>query len=362
MRNGARVALWLAAAGAATLAVKQLRTRREANVADHVVLITGGSRGLGLLMAEEFAQQGCRIAICARDPDELERARLRLLSLTPHVLAVTCDVSREDAVARMVAEVEARFGRVDVLVNNAGIIQVGPVSAMTAQDFETIMAVNFFGAVYTTLAVLPGMRERGYGRLVTIDSIGGRVAAPHLLPYDASKFALRGFSEGLRAELAQDGITVTTVIPGLMRTGSPENALFKGRQAAEYTWFSIADSLPLLSMDARKAAQRIVKACRRGEAELTLTLRARLIGRLHDFSPSLTMSLFALINRVMPSGDGGTEGTARGMDLVSPLAPSWLTSWTTEAAKQTNQYGGRHEPSPAHAERIGLAPRERLKD
>lgn len=358
MRNVAKATFWLAVAGGAALAVRRLGARREVNLADHVVLITGGSRGLGLLMAEEFAHQGCRIAICARDPIELERARLRLLSLTPDVLAMPCDVSRQDQVDRLVAEVEARFGRIDVLVNNAGIIQVGPLSAMTAQDFETIMAVNFFGAVYATLAVLPGMRERGYGRLVTIDSIGGRVAAPHLLPYDTSKFALRGFSEGLRAELDQDGLTVTTVLPGLMRTGSPENALFKGRQAAEYTWFSIADSLPLLSMDARKAAQRIVQACRRGEAELTLTIRARLIGRLHDLSPSLTMSLFALANRFLPRDGGASQGAARGMDLVSPLAPSWLTHWTSEAAKQTNQFGGRHGPSPEHAERIGLAPRD----
>ncbi|MNR94182.1 putative ketoacyl reductase [compost metagenome] len=358
MKTLGKTAFWLTLAGGVALAATRLGAKREASLADHVVLITGGSRGLGLLMAEEFARQGARIAICARDTLELDRARQRLEAMGAEVLAIPCDVSRQDQVESMVAEVEERYGRIDVLVNNAGIIQVGPLATMTAQDFEAIMAVNFFGAVYTTLAVLPGMRQRGYGRLVNIDSIGGRVATPHLIPYDAAKFALRGFSEGIRAELAQDGISVTTVLPGLMRTGSPENALFKGRQAAEYTWFAIADSLPLFSMDANRAAERIVQACRRGEAEIVLTLRAKVIGLLHDLAPSFTMGLFSIANRFLPQPDGAGKVAARGMDLVSPLAPSWWTHWTSDAAKRTNQFGGGHVPHPEHAERMGLKPRD----
>jgi len=354
----ARTGSWLALAGGAYMALRWFEARREASLQDHVVLVTGGSRGLGLLMAEEFARQGGRLALCARDPEELARARQRLERMGAEVLAIPCDVSVREQVERMVAEVERHYGRIDVLVNNAGIIQVGPLETMTAEDFEQIMAINFFGAVYTTLAVLPGMRARRYGRLVTVDSIGGRVAVPHLVPYDASKFALRGFSEGLRPELAPHGITVTTVLPGLMRTGSPVNARFKGRKEWEFTWFSIADSLPLLSMDARKAAERIVLACRRGEAELTLTARARLVGLLHDLAPSLTMSLLTLANRFLPKADGAGSDAAPGMDLVSPLAPSWLTHWSHEPAKQNNQFGGRHRPDPEHAARIGLAPSE----
>ncbi len=354
MRALGRAGVWGLTAVGATLAIRMLRDRRRASLDDQVVLITGGSRGLGLLMAHAFAREGCRLAICARDPLELERARDALQRRGAEVLAVPCDVSRQDQVERMVAAVEEHYGRIDVLVNNAGIIQVGPLATMTAQDFEQIMAINFFGAVYTTLAVLPGMRRRGYGRLVTIDSIGGRVATPHLVPYDASKFALRGFSEGIRTELAQDGIGVTTVLPGLMRTGSPVNALFKGRKEAEFTWFAIADSLPLLSMDARKAAERIVLACRRGEAEITLTARARIIGLLHDLAPPVAMQLLTIANRYLPKADGADREAARGMDLVSPLAPSWLTHWSNEAAKQNNQFGGQHPPNPAHAERIGL--------
>src|SRR5262249_52903527 len=150
-------------------------------------------------------------------------------------------------VKHMVDAVWNHFGPIDVLINNAGVIEVGPLETMTLQDFEEAMRTHFWGPVYTTMAVLSEMRYRGGGRIVNISSIGGKVSVPHLVPYCASKFALCGLSEGLRAELAKDNILVTTVIPGLMRTGSPPNATFKGRHREEYAWFSISDALPVVS-------------------------------------------------------------------------------------------------------------------
>src|SRR5262249_17300153 len=163
-----------------------------------------------------------------------------------------CDVTNQDQVQAAVDAVLARWGRIDVLINNAGTISVGPAETMTAEDYEVAMRTHFWGPLYMTLAVLPGMRQRREGRIVNISSIGGKVSVPDLVPYNASKFALVGLSEGLQAELAKDGIVVTTVCPGLMRTGSPRNALFKGQHRAEYVWFSISDSLPILSMSAEK--------------------------------------------------------------------------------------------------------------
>src|SRR5204863_2590958 len=128
--------------------------------------------------------------------------------------------------------------------------------------------------VHTTLDVMPDMRARREGRIVNISSIGGKVSVPHLLPYSASKFALVGLSEGLRAELAKDGIVVTTVCPGLMRTGSPRNAQFKGQHRAEYAWFTLSDSMPFFSQSAERAARQILSACRHGEAEVVLSLPA----------------------------------------------------------------------------------------
>src|SRR5205085_11782954 len=136
---------------------------------------------------------------------------------------------------------------------------------------EEVMKVHFWAPLHTTLAALPEMRQRRDGRIVNISSIGGKVSVPHLLPYSASKFALTGWSEGLRSELLKDGIYVTTVCPGLMRTGSPRNALFKGKNEAEYAWFSISDALPIVSMSAKRAAQQIVDAAARGAAEVVLS-------------------------------------------------------------------------------------------
>jgi len=160
-----------------------------------VVLITGGSRGLGLVMARQLVAQRARVAICARDPDELRRAKAELDEL----VTVACDLTDGDALDRLVSEVAAQLGPIDCLINNAGIIQVGPMKHMMIEDYERAMATHFWAPLRLSLAVLPKMLERGGGRIVNIASIGGKIAVPHMLPYTASKFALVGLSEGMRA-------------------------------------------------------------------------------------------------------------------------------------------------------------------
>lgn len=341
---------WGLAAGLAAGLAIALRPKPPADLSGQVVLVTGGSRGLGLLLARAFAEAGCRVAICARDPEELDRAASDLASRGAEVLALPCDVSKRLQVERMVTEVVARYRRLDIVVNNAGIIQVGPLASMTAQDFEEAMAINFYGALYTTLASLPHLRRVGGGRIVNIDSIGGRVSVPHLLPYSCAKFALRGFSEGLRAELKRENILVTTVLPGLMRTGSPLHAIFKGDRDLEYAWFSLGDNLKLTSIDAELAASRIVEAVRRGEAELTLTWQAKLLGTVHDLFPGATMAAFDLAERLLPKGEGLSRAGARGRDLAPPLVPARVARRFDDEARRYNQYDATSEPSPVWAE------------
>lgn len=291
------------------LAVRELLRRRNAiDLHGQVVLITGGSRGLGLLLAEQFAHAGAKIAICAREVEELDEARRKLALLTQNVLAVSCDVTRQDQVQQLVDQVITQFGRIDVLVNNAGIITVGPADTQTLADFETSMQVMFWGVLYATLAVLPGMRERKSGRIVNVTSIGGKVSVPHLLPYSCAKFAAVGLSEGLGAELRKDGVAVVTVVPGLMRTGSHINARFKGRNKGEYTWFSLAASLPFTAMDATRAARQIVAATCRGDPEVILSPQAKALAWVHGIAPGLTVDLLSIVNRLLPgSGGVGTE-------------------------------------------------------
>ncbi|HET9986368.1 MAG TPA: SDR family oxidoreductase [Longimicrobiales bacterium] len=343
----------LAAATLAYLAWRAWR-RRDADLAGRVVLITGGSRGLGLVMAREFARHGCRVAICARDPQELERARADLEARGADAAAFTCDVARENDARDLVARVTERFGGIDILVNNAGIIQVGPLRWMTLADFEREMAVNFWGGVHATLAVLPQMRHRRAGRIVNITSIGGEVAIPHLLPYSCSKAAAVAFSEGTRAELARYGISVTTVVPGLMRTGSPVNAFFKGSAAAEFTWFSLGDATPLTAMSAERAARRIVRAARHREAEVTLSWQARALRLVRALAPGATADALAVVNRILPGPEGGRPEARRGMQLATRLSPSPLTILMNRAARRNNEFGGAARPARAHARKIGL--------
>jgi NAD(P)-dependent dehydrogenase (short-subunit alcohol dehydrogenase family) len=324
-------------AGVLSLARYAWRKMNEYNLRDKTVLVTGGSRGLGLVLAREFAREGARIAICARDEEELERARLDLLQHGTDAMAVQCDVTRNEEVENMVNRVREQFGKIDVLVNNAGTIQVGPLEVMNRKDFEKAMKAHFWGPLNTILAVLPEMRERRDGRIVNISSIGGKIAVPHLGPYSASKFALVGLSKGLNAELRKDGVVVTTVCPGLMRTGSPRNANFKGKHRDEYAWFSIADSLPVASIKAERAARQIVDACKQGRAELVITVQAKMAVLFDALFPELTAELMAVVNQLLPEAGGIGEGTAKGRDSTSSWSPSWLTTLTEEAAMKNNE-------------------------
>ena len=335
-----REALAVAGAGAFLAARAALKRWREYSLRDKVELITGGSRGLGLALAREMARASARLAITARDAAELERARAQLNQCGARALALVSDVTDRAQVDEMMRTVCDHLGPVDVLVNNAGTIEVGPMEVMTLEDYERAMRTHFWAPLYTTLAALPDMRRRRAGRIVNISSIGGKISVPHLLPYSASKFALVGLSEGLRAELKKDGIIVTTVCPGLMRTGSPRHAMFKGQHRAEYAWFSISDSLPITSMSAERAARQIIAAIRRGDAEIVLSIQAKLAVLFHGLFPGLTADLMALVNSLaLPGPNGIGTALAKGADSSSSLSPSLLTALSDRAAQRNNELG-----------------------
>jgi NAD(P)-dependent dehydrogenase (short-subunit alcohol dehydrogenase family) len=319
------------------LLARHLLGTSDYELAGKVVVITGGSRGLGLVLAREFARAGSRVAICARDDQELINARSELKKLNAQVMAVRCDVTNNAEVKELITIVEDRFGPIDVLVNNAGVIQVGPIRVMTRDDYEEAMQIHYWGPLNTILNVLPSMRRRKQGRIVNISSIGGKISVPHLVPYSASKFALVGLSEGLRAELLDEGIYVTTVCPGLMRTGSPRNADFKGQHRAEYAWFSIADSLPLVSIEAERAARQIIDACRKGQAELVISLQAKLAVVFHGLFPGVTSDLLSVVDRLLPAPGGIGTRKMKGKDSASALSPSLLTILTERAAVRNNE-------------------------
>jgi short-subunit dehydrogenase len=284
-----------------------------------------------------MADEGARLAICGRDPESLERARESLAKLGAEVMAVPADVTDPPSVAELVEAVRQRLGPIDVLVNNAGVIEVGPAVTMSVADYEEAMSTNFWGMLYPTLAILPEMRARRTGRIVNITSIGGKLGIPHLLPYSASKFAAVGFSQGLRAEVAADGIKVVTVCPGLMRTGSPRNAIFRGQHRSEYAWFSISDALPGLSISAEKAARRIVAACRGGDAEVLFPIPAKVAAVANAVAPGLTASVLATVDKLLPGPEGGSRRRHRGAESHSRLSPSWLSRLGDRAAKKYNQ-------------------------
>lgn len=305
-------------------------------------VVTGASRGLGLAIARQLADRGARLVICARDGEALSEAAWQLRNAGAVVHPVRCDITHADAPQRLLAEAEHRHGGLDLLVNNAGEIQVGPLSAMREADFRSAMETMYFAPLRLILAARPMMRRRG-GTLVNVTSLGGRIAAPHLLPYVGAKFALTGLSEGLRAELADDGISVTTVVPGLMRTGSHLGADFRGKPPREYAWFAAGAALPLLSMDADRAARAVVRAAERRRPEIILGAAAQVAVRLHGLAPATTTRAATIAARLLnqAASEGRGEGDAQiGKDAAHSLDSRLmgvLTALNDRAARRLNQ-------------------------
>jgi short-subunit dehydrogenase len=285
---------------AAALILNKSRQRsRLRNV--QVAIITGGSTGLGLALAHRFGRAGLKLVLAARNMSDLIEARQELLtansiSSEADVELFACDVSAKEQAASLVLTAIEAFGSLDVLINNAGIIDVGPMEDHPLQAYERAMAVNFFGALYTTYAALPTFLERRSGAIINISSVGGKVAVPHLLPYVAAKFALTGFSEGMHAELRHKGVRVTTVCPGLMRTGGETHAHFRGQIEKEKAWFQTSARTPLLAAGATYAAEQIFRAVDAGRAELTITPQAWLAARFAGLAPETTQFISSLIS------------------------------------------------------------------
>ncbi len=299
-------ALTVAALGAVAARAIALRPRRNA-FRDRAVLISGGARGLGLQIARELAGRGARVALIARSSAELDVARAELSAAGTTVATAVCDVRDGASVTAAVARVTAELGPIDALFNVAGVIEVGPVDALSIDDYRDAIETNYLGAVRLVEAVRPSMQERGAGRITNIASLGGRIPVPHLLPYSASKFAMLGYSEGLHAELARYGIAVTTIVPGLMRTGSPPQATFAGQPKKEYAMFAPMDALPFTSISVEKAARQIVAASARRDAEAVISWQAHLAVAAYRIAPKLVVALLANGTRLLPDAGGSTQ-------------------------------------------------------
>jgi short-subunit dehydrogenase len=333
MKRIATGSLVLAACAAAVYTCSQRNVRIRLH--DRVVIITGGSRGYGLQLARECARRGARLGLIARNQNELEAAENEFRAAGVRISVAACDVGDEQAVGTAVTALENELGPTDVLINAAGTIRVGPFEAQSTQRFRDEMQTNFFGALHTIMSVLPGMKSRKRGTIVNVSSIGGSVPVPHLLPYVASKFALNGFSQGLRAELDRSGVIVCTVLPGLMRTGSPPHALFSSNSSAEYAWFSAGVATQLSSVSVEYAAKVTIDGVQQGQRIIVISLQANMLHTMQSRFPSVTAALLRLAARFMPYPQGNEERT--GAESESAFTASAALALSHKAEETQNQ-------------------------
>jgi NAD(P)-dependent dehydrogenase (short-subunit alcohol dehydrogenase family) len=305
-----------------------------------VSAVFGGSRGLGLLVARELLARGHRVVVLARDQEELDDAAEKLRDLEPGcgVVTMVCDVSDRHSVGEAVGRIEREVGALHTVLAVAGVIQAGPLEATTLDDYTHAVGTMTLGPVHVALTALPHLRRRSRGHIGIITSIGGEVSPPHLLPYATAKFGAVGFSDGLVSALQGTGVTATTVVPGLMRTGSHVMAEFVGQPEKEYSWFAPGASLPGISIDAERAAKRIVDGVLAGRARVTLTPLAWLAVRARGLAPGTTARIVGLVDSVLPGPGGGRRawgGDVEGRGFLRLVRP--LTVLGDRARHRTNE-------------------------
>lgn len=324
-----------AAAGVGLFLVAHAITKEltKFNLSRKVVLITGGSRGMGLVLARHLTQRGARLAIAARSADDLELARQDLEARGAQVITMTADVTNNEEVKALIRDVIYHYGRLDVLINNAGIVQVGPQEVMGLEEYQVAMQTNFWPQLYAMHAAIPHFLDRGHGRIVNITSI----AIPRRLPYTARKFAVVGLSEGMHAELKKHDIHVTTVVPNLMRTGSPLHAAINGDHEKEHAWFKHAGSNPLLSSDPDRAAEMIIRALEYGQPEVTLSLSGKVARIVQELAPRWVNFAMGIANRLLPDAATGGTATVKGWQAESARSNGPISDLSDKAAAKNNE-------------------------
>ncbi|WP_168207567.1 SDR family NAD(P)-dependent oxidoreductase [Microlunatus elymi] len=303
-----------------------------------VAWVAGASRGLGLALARELGLAGYRVVITARTAADLERARELLQADGVSVRTIVHDVRDPVAARDVVAEVEATWGSIDTVIAVAGLMKVGPLP-QRAEDYDQSIDIMLRGPINVVHAVLPSMQVRGDGRIGIVTSIAGLIPVPHLVPYTAAKFGALGFSRGLTEELRGSGISVSTIIPGLMRTGGHWHADYSGQPGNEYAWFTALSALPVISIEADRAAKIIVGGVLRGRSKIIFTLPALAGDLLYRLSPEAVGLLLGWAGRLLPGpGDDQQPGfrAARG---VTSDAFTRITGPARRAVRRWNQQG-----------------------
>ena len=299
-RQKTELLAWGAAGAALGVGASALSERRRTQrMRGKVALVTGGSRGLGLQLAREFGASGASVVICARGREDLDRAVAELTGRGVAAHGVICDIGDPKAVDALLDAAVERFGRLDVVVNSAGIMRVGPQETIPDEDFVQAMNIMFWGPFHLSRAAVERMRGTG-GTVVNVTSIGAYLSVPHMLSYSVAKRAWAALSEGLAAETGGTGVRVLTVVPGLMRTGSHKGVLFSGDPEREYAWFALAAGLPLLSVSAERAARGIVHAAASGRGFLILTPVTRIGMAVHGVAPGFTQRAMRVAGRLLP--------------------------------------------------------------
>ena len=358
MRTDGRVksgpGAWLASSKAGSYLAALSRRRRGLDLEGRVAVVTGGARGLGLAITRALLERGCRVAICGRDEAVLARCVDRHRSKGFTILGQACDVSDPEQVKAFLRTVVDTYGPVDILVNNAAQCYVGPASELDSLDMLLALRNIFWSQFHATMAVLPHMRARRFGRIVNITSIGGKVPIPHQAAYVAAKHAATGWSETLAAELEQDGVTVSTITPPPLRNGAPHPPPNNGHRDRAFTGVAGPLTSRFATISAERVARVVVNAVIHGHHERAVSPLSWLTARAHGLAPNLVgTGLRWIARKLPPAGKPGASSTMRqGFTVVRLSNDGAVHELADRVAADEARYLPEHDEATYEFERV----------
>jgi len=259
-------------------------------IAGKVAVVTGAASGIGQATACLLAAEGARLAITDVDAKGLEKTAEKIRAAGGDVTTYLVDVANKDAVYAFADQIAADMGGADIVLNNAGVAQVARVDALTYDDFEWVMNIDFWGMVYGTKAFLPQMQAKGAnggaGHILNVSSIFGLISVPSQAAYNSAKFAIRGFTEALRLELKDTDISVSSIHPGGIKTNIVRNARFLQSTTVGEREEAVSGFDKLAKTTPEKAAQTIVKGIKKNNPRILIGFDARLVDWVQRLLPT----------------------------------------------------------------------------
>jgi len=283
------------------------RKKRQFTYQGKVVLVTGGARGLGYIMARQLVEEGAKVIICARDADQLDKAYVLLRNHGEVTYPYVCDITEKENIVQLAYFIKKRFGRLDVLINNTGTITINPIEQLPLNNYKKFIESHLWGPMQLVRVLIPLLSKSREAKIVNIFSVGGKISLAKSQPYDVNEIVHAVFYDNISRVITGKNIKLTAIYPEFKDQDLPVNLKLKGHSEQELAWSKFNESRPLISLYAENVGKQILKTAQIGKKTLTLPFPRELARIVNNINTELNLTLCQLVDHLVPHDSGSSS-------------------------------------------------------